>query len=265
MDGRGQKQRLEFRDSSEVCCDICIVIREWSPRWHVYLQPRDALPPQCNNNDPFWSQIRLLLTRPSSLSLSFPLSHPLTRLQLSPRYDLTGSNLRHVLSSSGCTKTLETFSHSWSTPRRSRPFLSVFFNTLPRMHCEGGFVRGHCPSPNCDWQVRAAVHASDGFTWGVCAQRGRQRGTYTGVCFSQLHCWSSPWVPLSVSSLGRHPSSDAVSLCAERRRLRDAKRWELHQARSHPAGAPDNLVEVCVSTKLEEVIKGVIYSGTCYC
>lgn len=75
----------------------------------------------------------------------------------------------------------------------------------------GDFVRCCCPSPSFDWQLRAAVHASDGFTWGVCAQRGRWRATYTRVCFSQFHCCSSPWFPLSVSSLGRHPSTGAFS------------------------------------------------------
>lgn len=146
--------------------------------------------------------------------------HPLTHLQLSPSYwhqPLTLNSPDQM-----AHKAFKTFSHSASTtpppppPLRSRTFLHVFINTLAYMHCKGCgcFVRGCCPSPSCDWQVRAAVHASDGFTWGVCAQRGRQRGTYTRVCFSQLHCCRSPWFPLSVSSLGRHPSTGAFPTSA---------------------------------------------------
>lgn len=120
------------------------------------------------------------------------------------------------LSRSGNTEGLQTIFTLCKNPSKIKNlfFPRVFINTLANMHHErvvGGLCKGCCPSPSFDWQVRAAVHASDGFTWGVCAQRGRWRATYTRVCFSLFHCCNSPWFPLSVSSLGRHPSTGAFS------------------------------------------------------
>lgn len=49
--------------------------------------------------------------------------------------------------------------------RDQQPFsLSFFFLTLLlACYVKRGCVRGSLPSPSCDWQVRAGVHASDGF------------------------------------------------------------------------------------------------------
>lgn len=38
-----------------------------------------------------------------------------------------------------------------------------FFLLLLTCYVKRGYVRGSLPSPSCDWQARAGVHASDGF------------------------------------------------------------------------------------------------------
>lgn len=50
--------------------------------------------------------------------------------------------------------------------RDQQPFsLSFFFFLTLLLTCyvKRGYVRGSLPSPSCDWQARAGVHASDGF------------------------------------------------------------------------------------------------------
>lgn len=93
---------------------------------------------------------------------------------------------------------LKTCSHSASTPRRSRTFLHVFFNTLPYMHFEEGFVRGCCPSPSCDWQVRQQ-YMHQMVSHGECVHRGGGRGAHTPGFVSASSIVAAPHGSLSLS------------------------------------------------------------------
>ena len=67
--------------------------------------------------------------------------------------------------------------------------------------------------------------------WGVW-----MGGTFSRVCFSQLHCSSSPWLPLAVSSLG------AASLSLLLASLNSLKPFPLRPASLPPLASPPSLL-----------------------
>lgn len=181
--------------------------------------------PICRSSDPFLSLTCIVNSSLTSLPLSSLPSHPPTHPQLSPSYRLKRHQPLTLVSPHQEThREPSKHFHTLRGPLKDQDpsFFSPFLTSLlwPSPTCAASgwldFCKGAVPLPpqRLDWQVRAAVHASDGFTWGVCAQRGRRRGHIYPVCFSHCHCCSSPWFLRSVSSLGRHPSTGAFTLCS---------------------------------------------------
>lgn len=175
------------------------------------------------SRDPFLSLTCIVNSSLTSLPLSSRPSHPLAHPQLSPSYSLKETPTSDTrLSTSGDTeRAFKTFSHSARNPSKIKTLLffslHVFINALPNKRRErvAGLCEGDVrPFPQFWLTSESSSTCIRWFHMGSVCAEGEVEGHIHPVCFSHFHCCSSPWFPLSVSSLGRHPSTGALTLCS---------------------------------------------------
>lgn len=135
------------------------------------------------------------------------------------------------LSTSGDTEGLQNIFTLCENPLKIKTlfFFTSLLRPSPTCAVSGwlDFVRERWPFPQFWLTSESSSTCIRWFHMGSVCTEGEVEGHIHPVCFSHFHCCGSPWFLLSVSSLGRHPSAGAFTLCScSWSRGRDGNVWE---------------------------------------